>query len=117
MFKHKKRTHTHMHIVMCMKSVGLSASGRGVSGNPLELVCEDLVNWRVGERGRRKDKCRQKKKKERPKKKHYRDFWLSKIVSSTSQPPHKKQKMHTYASSPLLQCVNLSGWTLEKSLT
>lgn len=46
--------------------MGLSASERGVSGNPLELVCEGLVNRR-GEREKVEEerKSRGGKKQER----------------------------------------------------
>lgn len=33
-------------------AVGLGASERGVSGDPLELVCEGLVNWIGGKNGK-----------------------------------------------------------------
>lgn len=60
------QTHTHIETLWgdC-GAIGLSASERGVSGNPLELVCEGLVNQRGKKRGRRKEEWREKKTRER----------------------------------------------------
>lgn len=51
--------HTNTHQRACTLrgdygAVGLSASERGVSGNPLELVCEGLVNQREKKEQERK---------------------------------------------------------------
>lgn len=47
-------TNTHAHCKVTIGAVGLSASERGVSGNPLELVCEGLVNQREKKEQERK---------------------------------------------------------------
>lgn len=67
-------TNTHQHTCTLQGdygALGLSASERGVSGNPLELVCEGLVNQR-GKKGTRKEEWREKKWE---RKKELTGFW------------------------------------------